>query len=143
MKHGGESVFVWGCISTFVTGDLAFTYIIMDKNMYLNILKYKFLRKCQQNLEFNLHSNFIKIKIPISKNELWENIWFIIVRIYCKYNPPLTSSKFPDLNPTENLRYELESRIRKTSISSEDHIKHWLNEELKNVDTDYLKKRNL
>ena len=44
--------------------------------------------------------------------------------------------------PTENLRHELEPRTRKTSISSEDNIKHWLNEELKNVDTDYLKKIN-
>ena len=36
--------------------------------------------------------------------------------------------------------YELEPRIRKTSISLEDHTKHGLNEELRNVDTDYLKK---
>ena len=43
-------------------------------------------------------------------------------------------------NPTENLRYELEPRIRKTSMFSEDHMKHCLNEELKNVDADYLKK---
>lgn len=39
IKHGGGSILVWGCMSAAGTGDLVFIDDIMDKNIYLNILK--------------------------------------------------------------------------------------------------------
>lgn len=39
IKHGGESVLVWGCMNAAGIGDLVFIDDIMDKNIYLNILK--------------------------------------------------------------------------------------------------------
>lgn len=39
VKHGGGSVLVWDCISTHGPGELAFIENIMNRHVYLNILK--------------------------------------------------------------------------------------------------------
>jgi hypothetical protein len=39
VKHDDGNMLMWGCNSTFGTGELVFIDSIMDKNKYLNILK--------------------------------------------------------------------------------------------------------
>ena len=39
VKHGDCSVLVWGCMASGGVGNLVFIDGIMDKNVYLNILK--------------------------------------------------------------------------------------------------------
>ncbi len=39
VKHGGESVMVWGCMSAAGTGELQFIEGTMNANMYCDILK--------------------------------------------------------------------------------------------------------
>ena len=39
VKHGGEHVMVWGCISSKSMGNLVFTDGIMNQHSYLKILK--------------------------------------------------------------------------------------------------------
>ena len=39
VKHGGAGVMVWGCMSAAGVGELVFIDEVMDKNIYLNILK--------------------------------------------------------------------------------------------------------
>lgn len=48
VKHGGEIVLVWEWVSSIVRGYLPIIDNIMDKNMYLYILKYKFLKNMLQ-----------------------------------------------------------------------------------------------
>ncbi len=39
VRHGGESVMVWGCMSAAGTGELQFIEVTMNANMYCDILK--------------------------------------------------------------------------------------------------------
>lgn len=40
IKHGGSGVMFWGCMSSKGVENLAFIKIIMDRKVYLNILKH-------------------------------------------------------------------------------------------------------
>ncbi|CAI9537942.1 unnamed protein product, partial [Staurois parvus] len=42
VKHGGGSVFMWGCMSAAGVGELQFIDGIMNSRMYFSILKEKF-----------------------------------------------------------------------------------------------------
>ena len=39
VKHGGGSVMVWGCMSAASTGELQFTEVTMNANMYCDTLR--------------------------------------------------------------------------------------------------------
>ena len=43
VKHGGGSVFMWGCMSAACVGELRFIDVIMNSQMYCSILKEKML----------------------------------------------------------------------------------------------------
>lgn len=54
VKHGGGSVLVWGCMAASGVGKLVFIDGIMDRFVYLNILKN------------NLHASAAKLGIGMS-----------------------------------------------------------------------------
>lgn len=48
LKHGGDSVIVWGCISSVSVDELMFIEDILDKDRYLDLLKKQSAKKCKQ-----------------------------------------------------------------------------------------------
>ena len=48
VKHGGPGVLVWGYMSSFELGELVFIQEIMDKFVYLRILKGNFKQSAEK-----------------------------------------------------------------------------------------------
>ena len=67
---------VWGCISSFGVGELVFVDDIMDKNMYLSILKNN-LKKSVRSMGIGEGFNFYQDNDP--KLETYRNSCLIIV----------------------------------------------------------------
>lgn len=134
VKHGGGNVLVWGCISTFGTGELVFIDSIMDKYIYLNILKNN-LRKSAMKMGIVDTFKYYQDNDPKHKARA--------VQEYLLYNCPKLlhpPPQSPDLNPIEHLWDELERRIRKTTIKSKEMLKQQLKKEWNNINIEYLKK---
>ncbi|GBN79804.1 hypothetical protein AVEN_243359-1 [Araneus ventricosus] len=97
VKHGGGSQMVWGCISAVGDGKLHFIDGMMDKYMYLGILK--------QNLEQRVEKMGI---LPHYKfyqdNDPKYNAY--ICRLWTLYQCPQvirTPTQSPDFNLIENI----------------------------------------
>lgn len=134
VKHGGGSVMVWGCMAASGVGNLVFIDSIMDKWLYLDILKSNLK---QSAAKLCLGKSFIFQQDNDPKHTAH------IIREYLIYNvakqlhsPPQS----PDLNPIEHLWDELERRIRKYPISNKNMLKNRLNEEWGNIGADITKK---
>ncbi|KOC70136.1 hypothetical protein WH47_08397, partial [Habropoda laboriosa] len=68
-----------GCISTFGTGELVFIRSIMDKNVYLNILKNNLLKSATK---MGIQTTFKYYQGNDSKHKAW------IVQEYLLYHYP-------------------------------------------------------
>lgn len=134
VKHGGGGVMVWGCMSSAGVGNLVFIDGIMDQYKYIDILKQNLkssARKC------NLHNDFKFYQDNDPKHTA------LNVRLWLLYNCPeiiKTPPQSPDLNPIENIWQELESRIRKHTISSKQQLKSVLQEEWGKITPEITKK---
>lgn len=130
VKHGGGNVLVWGCMSGSATGRLEIIRGIMDRFVYLNILKN------------NLEQSVQKLNLP-------NNYYFqhdndpkhcahcaYIVRQWIAFKVPhllQTPPQFPDINPIEHLWSELKRRLEKYDIRSKQQLETLLLQEWENI----------
>lgn len=127
VKGGGGSVMVWGCMSAKGTGNLHIIDGIMDKFVYLNILK-DHLKSSAEKFGILDDYNFYQDNDPKHKSYLVQQ-WLI-------YNVPhviATPAQSPDLNPIEHLWEELERKIRKKPFSNREEWKNLLKSEWENI----------
>ena len=134
MKHGGGGLMVWGCMASSGVGELIFIDEIMDKYVYLNILKQNLLKSTQK---LNLPRDFYFQQDRDPKHMAY------IVRQWIIYNTAHTLNtppQSPDMNPIEHVWNELEKRIRKHNITSKSELKKVLLQEWSNIVPEFTKK---
>ncbi|GFV22595.1 transposable element Tcb1 transposase [Trichonephila clavipes] len=122
VKFGGGSVLVWGCMSAGGVGELAFIKGIMDKHVYLGVLKDN-LEKSASKL--GLGSGFIFQQDSDPKHTAK------IVQLYLLYHCRKqlhTPAQPPDLNVIENLWLQLEKAVHEHDITSKEVLKKVLRE---------------
>lgn len=123
VKHGGGGVLVWGCMAASGVGELVFIEEIMDKMLYLNILKNNLSKSAEK---LGLAGNYYFQQDNDPKHTAH------IVREWILYNTPhtlKTPPQSPDLNPIEHLWDALDKRIRTHDIGSKAQLKQALTEE--------------
>ncbi|GBM34364.1 Transposable element Tcb1 transposase [Araneus ventricosus] len=112
VKHGGGSQMVLGCMSAVGVGNLHFIDGIMDKYMYLDILKQN-LKQSAEKMGILPHYKLYPDNDPKHNGH--------ICRLWALYHCPQvikTAAQSPDLNPIENIWDHLNNRIRKFKIYS-------------------------
>lgn len=127
VKHGGGSVLVWGCFSSFGVGKLVFIDRIMDHKAYIDILKNNL--KDSANI-IGLGDDYIFQQDNDPKHTAYNT------RMWLLYNVPkrfATPPQSPDLNPIENLWAYPESQLRKHDITSREQLKRILQQEWANI----------
>lgn len=127
VKHGGGSVLVWGCMSSFGVGKLHIIRGKMDQYMYIDILKQNLHASA---LKMGLGNDFIFQQDNDPKHTAHNT------KLWLLYNTPKqlhTPPQSPDVNPIEHLWSILESKIRTRSISNKNDIEKALQEEWNNI----------
>ncbi len=123
VKHGGGSVMVWACISSFGVGDLIFIDGTVNKEYYLPILKGSLLQSAAKMGiagRFKLYQD----NDPKHVSRLVQE-WLLYHCPKVMHPPPQSL----DLNPIENCWDELDRRVDKTTVSSLHELKKRLQEE--------------
>ncbi|GFS80183.1 transposable element Tcb2 transposase [Trichonephila clavipes] len=127
VKYGGGSVLVRECMSAGGVGELVFIDDIMDKMIYLEILKNN-LQKSTVNI--GLGSNFILQQDNDPKHTT--KVVKLYLLYHCKkelHTPPQS----PDINVIENLWSQLEKYVHEHAVMSKEDLKNVLNEKWKSV----------
>lgn len=118
---------VWGCMAASGVGNLVFIDSIMDKWVYLDILKSNLM---QSATKLGLGKSFIFQQDNDPKHTAHIIKEYLIYNVAKQLHAPPQS---PDLNPIEHLWDELERRIRKYPITNKNDLKNRLNEEWGNI----------
>ncbi|GBO31592.1 hypothetical protein AVEN_87468-1 [Araneus ventricosus] len=111
---------VWWCMNAVGVGNLHFIDGMMDKYMYLDILKQKLKQSAEKKdilPHYKLYQN----------NDPKHNIH--ICRLWALYQCPQViriPAQSPDLNPIENIWGHLNNRIRKFKMSSKNELREKL-----------------
>ena len=130
VKYGGGGGLVWGCMFTADVGELIFIDSIMDKIMYMNILKENIKQSAEKlNLPAGFtfqHDNDPKHSAHIVRRWLAYNVAHVLP------HPPQS----PDLNPIEHLWEELDRRVKKRAINTKAELKNELLEEWHNISSE-------
>jgi transposase len=120
VKHGGGSVFVWGCFTFLGVGYLTRIDGGLDSELYCQILQDEFL----ETLEYYdlssdeiifMHDNDPKHTAKVTQKWLQDN------NIEVLSWPPQS----PDLNPIEHIWNDVDRRIRKLNIEMRGKAKLW------------------
>lgn len=122
VKHGGGSVLVWGCMAASGVGRLVFIDGIMDKYLYLNILKNNLKESATQ---LGLNDSFIFQQDNDPKHTA------LIVKEWLLYHTKQlkTPPQSPDLNPIEHLCDHIGRQIRKREVKGRTELKNIIMEE--------------
>lgn len=125
---------VWGCMSSAGVGELVFINGIMDKTVYLNILKEN-VKKSADKL--NLPRSFTFQQDNDPKHSAHDvRMWLTINIAHVLPHPPQS----PDLNPIEHLWEELDRRVKRRPISNKSELKQALIEEWQKIGEETTKK---
>lgn len=117
VKHGGGNVMLWGSMAASGTGNIEFIDTIMDKMLYMSILKK------------NVKASVNKLNLPSVYYFQQDNDpkhTAHIVKEWLLYNVPKqlnTPPQSPDLNPIENLWNELKIRVNKHHPTNKKDLK--------------------
>ncbi|KAJ4437411.1 hypothetical protein ANN_17555 [Periplaneta americana] len=117
VKHGGGSSMVWGYISANGVGNLAFIESTMNQYGYLNILRQN-LQQSAEKMGLGSYYQFQHDNDP-KHTVLNVKLW-LLYNTSKRLNTPPQS---PDLNPTENLWWELEKRVQKHHVTNKSQLK--------------------
>ncbi|GBM80138.1 Transposable element Tcb2 transposase, partial [Araneus ventricosus] len=120
VKHGGGSQMVWGCMSAVGVGNLHFIDGIMDKCMYLGILKQN-LKQSAEKMGILPHYKLYQDNDPKHNAHICK-LW----ALYHCLQVIRTPTQSPNLNPIENIWDHLNNRIRKFKISSKNELREKL-----------------
>lgn len=134
VKHGGGGVMVWGCMASAGVGNLVIIDEIMNKEVYLNILKAN-LKPSAEKLGISSTFYFQQDNDP--KHTALD------VKMWIAYNTPhmlVTPPQSPDLNPIEHLWDHLDKRLRKHNIKSKSQLKELLVAEWQQISPDITRK---
>ena len=134
VKHGGGSIIFWGCMSASGVGKLHFIDGIMDKNMYLDILK-KNVKESAAKLGISDRFCFYQDNDP--KHSAW------IVKQWLLYNCPKvikTPAQSPDLNVIEHLWHRLKVKMAQRTYSNIKDMKKILQEEWDKIEPEFCRK---
>lgn len=134
VKHGGQSVMVWGCMSAAGVGNLAFIEGNMNKYDYINILKNN-LRDSAEKLGILNSFKFYSDNDPKHTSH--------VAKMWVLYNCPKVLNappQSPDLNVIEHVWNELEIRIRKHTIKNKNDLKRVLMEEWRKIEPSFTEK---
>ncbi|GBM76540.1 Transposable element Tcb1 transposase [Araneus ventricosus] len=120
VKHGGGNQLVLGCMSAVGVGNLHFIDGMMDKYMYLDILKQN-LKQSAEKMGILPHYKLYQDNDPKHNAH--------ICRLWALYHCPQvikTAAQSTDLNPIENIWDHLNNRIRKFKIYSKNELREKL-----------------
>lgn len=134
VKHGGGSLMLWGAMGANGTGNLYEIRGIMDKNVYLDILKTN-LKPSAQKLNMPRLFYFQQDNDPKHTAK--------IVKEWLLYNvPKLLNSppQSPDLNPIENLWQILKNEVQSSNCSSLEEFRNVVFTAWENISADVTKK---
>lgn len=134
VKHGGGSVMVWGCMAASGVGNLHFIEGIMDKHLYVDILR--------QNLKVSVEKLGLKDIFTFYQDNDPKHS-SLIVKEWLTFNCPKlikTPAQSPDLNVIEHLWAKLETEIRKHNITNKENLKKALLEEWEKITPDFTQK---
>lgn len=123
VKHGGGSVFVWGCMSASGVGELKFIKEIMNKYVYLNILKDN-LQKSDEKLNLVPDYYFQQDNDPKHTAYIVRQ-WLLFHTLHLLVTPPQS----PDINPIEHLWAHLKTQLRRHDIRNKQQLEKMLLEE--------------
>ena len=125
---------LWGCMSSAGVSNLVFIDSIMDQCKYIDILKQNLKSSARKLILYN-DFKFYQDNDP-KHTALNARLWLLYNCNEIIKTPP----RFPDLNPIENIWQELESRIRKHTISSKQQLKSVLQKEWGKITPEITKK---
>lgn len=125
---------VWGCMAAGGVGKLHFIDTIMDRHVYLDILKTSFLSSVN-DLELQANYMFQQDNDPKHTSCLVKE-WLL----YNVRNQLRTPPQSPDLNPIEHLWDHMKRRLAKRSIGSKRDLKTILAEEWQLISRDVTEK---
>ncbi len=117
VKHGGGGVQLRGCMAASGVGGIEFIENIMNKFVYLNILKRQ-MKQSADKLGLPNVFCFQQDNDPKHTAEL-VRLWLLYNATKQLHSPPQS----PDLNPIEHLWALLERRIRTHTITSKEMLK--------------------
>ncbi|GBN96232.1 Transposable element Tcb1 transposase [Araneus ventricosus] len=120
VKHGGGSQMVLGCMSAVGVGNLHFIDGIMDKYMYLDILKQN-LKQSAEKMGVLPHYKLYQDNDPKHNAHICR-LW----ALYHCLQVIKTAAQSPDLNSIENIWDHLNNRIRKFKIYSKNELREKL-----------------
>ena len=125
VKHGGGNIKIWGCFSYNGVGPIFWIKQIMTKEIYRDILQDVMLPYARDNMAADWV--FQQDNDPKHTSKLVRG-WFEENQVTSMVWP----SQSPDLNPIENLWYELKKALPKERISNKEQLweevqKAWYN----------------
>ena len=126
MKHGGESIMLWGCFSAAGTGNLVRVKGVMKKEQYEKILKE------------NLKQYAVKVGFVFQHDNDPKNTSYLVKSylLKAKITTHDWPAQSPDLNPIENLWGELKSRVHARKSSNLQQLEQFAKEEWANIPQD-------
>lgn len=134
VKHGGGSVMVWGCMAANGVGKLRIIDGIMDKAMYIGILKDSYLPSVEM-LDLGEGAIFLQDNDPKHSSKVVKE-WLLYNVKHKLEHPPQS----PDLNVIEHLWDVLKRNLRKRKITSTAGLKEALMEEWSKITPEITKK---